>query len=110
MCLTFFCLEPDTCPNIKLILGFNREEQTKRNTLKLNPYEEDKNIYAGRDIISGGTWLGVNIETGLLVILTNYDLEIFRYGLSRGQLVYNFLKTSFIPLDKRSQTDKIIKE
>ena len=53
-------------------MGFNREEQSARETLPLGPFQEDKNIYAGRDIISGGTWLGLNIETGILVILTNF--------------------------------------
>ena len=72
MCLTLFCLDPNSNSKVKLILGFNREEQTKRETIPLGPFEEDKNIYAGRDIISGGTWLGLNIETGILVILTNF--------------------------------------
>ena len=61
MCITLFCLEPTSNPHIKLVLGFNREEQTKRNTLRLHQFENDKNIYAGKDLISGGTWLGINI-------------------------------------------------
>jgi len=40
------------------------------------PFPEDTNIYAGKDSISGGTWLGVNIKTGIMVILTNYDLLV----------------------------------
>lgn len=51
------------------------------------------NIYAGRDKVSGGTWLGINISTGIMVILTNYDLEEHRIGKSRGKLVHSFLKT-----------------
>jgi hypothetical protein len=42
--------------------------------------------------------LGINIQTGIMVILTNYDLEHMRFGRSRGQLVYGFLKTQFVPL------------
>ena len=61
MCITFFCLEPPSNKDILMILGFNREEQTERKTLPLHPLEDDKNIYGGKDIISGGTWLGVNI-------------------------------------------------
>lgn len=57
----------------------------------MGPYEEDPNIYAGRDIKSTGTWLGVNIKTAIMVILTNYDLPAFRPGKSRGQLVKSFL-------------------
>ena len=52
----------------------------------MGPYEDDPNIYAGRDSKSKGTWLGVNIKTALMVILTNYDLPEFRPGKSRGQL------------------------
>ena len=33
MCLTFFCNQPQNIPNIKFIIGFNREEQTLRKTL-----------------------------------------------------------------------------
>jgi uncharacterized protein with NRDE domain len=98
MCITFFCLEPSTHSKIKLVLGFNRDERTHRDAIKLHQFEEDQNIYAGKDILSGGTWLGINIQTGIMVILTNYDLEHMRFGRSRGQLVYGFLKTQFVPL------------
>jgi uncharacterized protein with NRDE domain len=57
----------------------------------MGPYKEDSYIYAGRDMKSTGTWLGVNIKTGIMVILTNYDLPVFRPGKSRGQLVKSFL-------------------
>lgn len=63
----------------------------------MGPYDEDPNIYAGRDIKSTGTWLGVNIKTAIMVVLTNYDFPAFRPGKSRGQLVKSFLETSFIP-------------
>lgn len=59
----------------------------------MGPFADDQNIYAGKDKISGGTWLGVNIKTGIMVILTNYDLIVQRYGKSRGRLVMSFLKT-----------------
>jgi uncharacterized protein with NRDE domain len=102
MCITFFCVEPSSNKAIKIILGFNREEQTDRKTLRLHQYEDDKNIYAGRDIISGGTWLGINIETGILVFLTNFDIETIRYGFSRGKLVYSFLKSEFVSPENRN--------
>jgi uncharacterized protein with NRDE domain len=61
MCLTFFCLHPHNHTQLKFIMGFNREEQTHRQTLKFAQFKEDNNIYGGRDLKSGGTWLGVNI-------------------------------------------------
>lgn len=54
-------------------MAFNRDEQSLRETLPLGPFTEDPNILAGRDIISKGTWLGINIKFGVIVILTNYD-------------------------------------
>ena len=64
--------------------------------MPFGPFDEDKNIFAGKDMISGGTWLGINIVTGIMVILTNYDLDKERYGFSRGQLVHSFLETQFV--------------
>lgn len=78
---------------IKFVLSFNRDEQSYRQTLKMGPFAQDPNIYAGRDLKSTGTWLGINIKTGIMVILTNYDLPVFRPGKSRGQLVKSFLLT-----------------
>lgn len=62
---------------------------------------------------SGGTWLGLNIKTGLLVFLTNYDLpnKAVRMGLSRGKLVYHFLSTSFVPEGLDSEkVDDLVRE
>ena len=112
MCLTFFCSRPSNNKKIKFIIGFNREEQSLRETRKFGQFEEDPNVYGGRDIKSGGTWLGLNIKTGLLVFLTNYDLpdKAVRMGLSRGKLVYRFLSTSFIPEGLESnKVDDLIK-
>lgn len=82
---------------IKFIIAFNRDEQTERKTLKMGPFEGDPYIYAGRDAKSTGTWLGINVKTGIMVVLTNYDLPQFRAGKSRGQLVQSFLSTASIP-------------
>lgn len=37
--------------------------------------------------------MGVNVKAGIMVVLTNYDLLVERYGKSRGKLVKNFLST-----------------
>lgn len=113
MCLTFFCSRPSNNSKVKFIIGFNREEQSLRETVKFGQYEEDANIYGGRDVKSGGTWLGLNIKTGLLVFLTNYDLpnKAVRMGLSRGKLVYRFLSTSFVPEGfEAEKVDELVRE
>jgi uncharacterized protein with NRDE domain len=62
-----------------------------RQTLPFGSFEDDKNIYAGKDIVSGGSWLGINRKTGIVVILTNYRLMRPRLAKSRGLLVKYFL-------------------
>lgn len=37
--------------------------------------------------------MGVNVKAGIMVVLTNYDLVVERYGKSRGKLVKSFLST-----------------
>ena len=78
----------------------------------MGPFEEDSNIYAGRDTKSTGTWLGINIKTAIMVVLTNYDLPQFRPGKSRGKLVQFFLSTASIPqelLNSPKEIDNLIK-
>jgi uncharacterized protein with NRDE domain len=73
----------------------------------LAQFSEDPNIYGGRDLLSGGTWLGVNKKTGLLVFLTNFFVlpPYSRQGVSRGKIVSHFLNTSLVPLEKYLETD-----
>lgn len=92
MCLTYFTVFSKAKPR-KFVVAFNREEQCQRETLAFAPYAEDPNIMAGRDMISKGTWLGINIKVGLIVFLTNYDDMVRKVGRSRGQLVYSLLST-----------------
>lgn len=93
MCLTFFFLgQHPQCHNA-YVMCFNRDEKVDRPTLPFAAFQEDPNIFAGRDLISKGTWLGVNIKTGIFVWLTNYDLPEIRVGRSRGKLVYSFLSS-----------------
>lgn len=113
MCVTLFCSQPHTDPRIKFILGFNREEHSMRPTLPLGEFSEDPNIIGGRDIKSGGTWLGVNVATGLLVFLTNYSmvLSMKRRRKSRGQLVRRLLSTNFLtPGMSEPEVDHLIEE
>lgn len=66
-----------------------------RETLPFGPFQNDLNIYAGKDLISGGSWMGINISTGIMVILTNYVDCSLRIGESRGTLVKKFLNSNF---------------
>ena len=92
------------------MFSFNREEQTDRKTVPFHSFEDDPNIYAGRDMVSGGTWLGFNKLTGIMVVLTNYWMQEHRMLKSRGMLVHSFLKTSFIAIEDLPKLDEIVYE
>jgi uncharacterized protein with NRDE domain len=64
-------------------------------------------VYAGRDILSGGSWLGINIKTGIMVILTNYRQFKVRVGKSRGLLVKYFLSTNYLDADQKYTPEEV---
>lgn len=100
MCITFFYLN-DVNPkqharHIRFVIAFNRDENENRPTLSFEQWSDDPNVYSGRDLKSGGTWIGVNVSTGLMVILTNYRLIIKRSAKSRGLLTKLFISSSYV--------------
>jgi uncharacterized protein with NRDE domain len=78
----------------QLVLAGNRDEFHARPSAPLARWHgEDSHIIGGRDLQSGGTWLGVS-EHGRLAVVTN-----IRTGqlpdpakLSRGKLIAGFLR------------------
>lgn len=80
-------------PNFPLILLANRDEFYDRPTQAAHTWEDFPEIFAGRDLIGGGTWLGVN-KAGKFAAVTNYrDPNAPQGMLSRGLLTADFLKT-----------------
>lgn len=115
MCITFFYLDPNPTGKLpfKLILAFNRDELASRPTDELAFWKDDPNILAGRDVVAFGTWLGVNIKTGNIAILTNIKRPLWKrvfvrnQGIfSRGRLTSSFLKSDFFK--KRTLSSKDI--
>lgn len=81
-------------PRYRLILATNRDEYYQRPTAPAHFWEEAQQIFAGRDLVHGGTWLGVT-STGRIAALTNYrdPSDPHRHGpSSRGRLVSAFLE------------------
>ncbi|SEQ70678.1 NRDE family protein [Sphingobium sp. YR768] len=82
----------DTHPRWPLVLIGNRDEYHARPTAPLAHWADRKGVIAGRDLRSGGTWLGVS-EEGRAAIVTN----LRGYGgpdpdrASRGALVTDLL-------------------
>jgi uncharacterized protein with NRDE domain len=90
MCLILFSL--DNHPGFRLILGANRDEFYNRPTQPLSAWPEAPEVYGGRDLKEGGTWLGVS-RRGRLAALTNYrdPAHHIAQAPSRGQLTRRFL-------------------
>ncbi|MEP7221409.1 MAG: NRDE family protein [Novosphingobium sp.] len=82
----------DAHPRWQLIVAANRDEFHDRPAAPLARWEAESGVIAGRDLRSGGTWLGVS-EHGRLVLVTNYRVEGFPQPErpSRGALVTGLL-------------------
>ncbi|MCV4284057.1 NRDE family protein [Pseudomonas capsici] len=90
MCLIVFAWRPST-PQ-PLIVAANRDEFYARPTLPLAQWPDHPDVYAGRDLEAGGTWMGIGAE-GRFAALTNIRDPNQPLGLrSRGELVARFLK------------------
>lgn len=81
-------------PQTNLVVLANRDEFYERPTKNAEWWNESPNIFAGKDLKAGGTWLGVN-EYGKFGALTNYrDPSKFNpQAASRGSLVIKYLKS-----------------
>ncbi len=78
-------------PKYKLILAANRDEFYDRPTAVADYWEDSPSVLAGRDLVHGGTWLGVT-KNGRFACVTNYRDPNQKSGrLSRGNLVKDFL-------------------
>lgn len=57
-------------PSYPLVVAANRDEDRARASRAPFRWPEEPTLWAGRDEVAGGTWLGVN-DAGLLVGITN---------------------------------------
>lgn len=98
MCLIHFHLQDH--PNYKLIVAANRDESYDRPTEKAHYWPDTPSLLAGRDMLQGGTWLGITKE-GRFAALTNIrDLSLEgKDKKSRGHIVREFLSTTISPSD-----------
>ena len=92
MCVVALAI--DAHPKWRIILAANRDELHTRPSAPLARWEgAESHIIAGRDLVSGGTWLGVS-ETGRLAVVTNIrtDASPDPTKASRGDLVADYLR------------------
>lgn len=98
MCVVAIGLEAH--PRWQLVVAGNRDEFHSRASAPLVRWDDGSGIIAGRDLVSGGSWLGVS-ETGRLAVVTNIrnadgpDPN----KLSRGALVADWLAHGAVPDD-----------
>lgn len=97
MCVVALALNAH--PKWRIILAGNRDELHTRPSAALARWKgTDSSIIAGRDLVSGGTWLGAS-ETGRLAVVTNIRTGALPDPdkLSRGDLVANYLRGNGTP-------------
>lgn len=76
-----------------LIIAANRDEFFERPTSPAGFWDDYPQIYAGRDLVANGTWLGIT-KSGRFAAVTNYrDPKQPKGVRSRGDLVADFLKS-----------------
>jgi uncharacterized protein with NRDE domain len=85
-------------PDYPLVVAANRDEFFSRRTAAADFWDDAPEVLAGRDLESGGTWLGIT-RTGRFAALTNYrDPSRNKPGApSRGELVSRFLTGNMAP-------------
>jgi uncharacterized protein with NRDE domain len=106
VCLILFAYRHHaSCP---LVLAANRDEFYERPSAAARFWEEAPDILAGKDLLGGGTWIGIRRD-GRLAAITNYRApRHFRNGApSRGDLVRTFLtgKEDFPSFRERVRRD-----
>ena len=96
MCLIAFAWRAH--PDYPLVLVANRDEYYARPAQAAHFWPDRPNIFAGRDLEAGGSWLGVT-RSGRVAALTNYrDPASHRAdAASRGSLVSEYLSLENSP-------------
>ena len=98
MCLIAFAWKAHA--RYRLVVAANRDELHARPTAPAAFWADAPQVYAGRDLQDGGTWMGIT-GSGRFAALTNFrDPNEFKAGApSRGNLVSNFLREETLPHD-----------
>ncbi|MCD2317642.1 NRDE family protein [Sphingomonas sp. IC-11] len=86
-------------PRWQLVVAANRDEFHARPSAPIARWEDAPHVLGGRDLVSGGGWLGVS-EQGRFAVVTN--VAGFPRGdasPSRGALVADYLRDGALPAD-----------
>jgi uncharacterized protein with NRDE domain len=93
MCLILFAYQHH--PDYPLIVCANRDEFYQRPTQAAHWWPEQPQLFAGKDLQAGGTWMGLSLD-GRFSAVTNYrsNSAIPPQAISRGSLCADFLSTN----------------
>jgi uncharacterized protein with NRDE domain len=95
MCLIVFDWRPDAVDGPLFTLAANRDEFFRRTAEPIHWWQDAPGVLAGRDLVGGGTWLGLSRD-GRFAALTNYRAphEMRADAPTRGTLVSDWLNGS----------------
>ena len=96
-------------PEIPCLIAANRDEFHGRPTAAAHWWTDRSDILAGRDLLAGGTWIGIT-RSGRFAAVTNYrDPANGRADApSRGSLVRSFLESSASVAEGLAKTAGVI--
>lgn len=85
-------------PRYSLIVAGNRDELHSRGAAPADWWNDHPHCYGGRDLVAGGSWLGVS-RHGRVAVVTNYPGRetVGPDAPSRGQLVVDFVRGAQTP-------------
>jgi uncharacterized protein with NRDE domain len=98
MCLILFSNKQSS--GYRLVLAANRDEYYNRATARLDFWKDKPDILAGRDLVSGGTWLGIT-KTGRFAAVTSFRTAspLKTTARSRGLVVSDYLESMQTPAE-----------
>ena len=74
------------------IFAGNRDEYHARSSAAAGWWDDQPAILGGRDLVAGGSWLGINKKGRVAVVTNRPDLQAPEQdALSRGELVSGWL-------------------
>ena len=88
MCI--MCVAVHAHDDFSFILAHNRDEFFSREATPAHTSADG--ILSAIDVLSGGTWMGLNVETGGIAALTNVRCPVQPSSRSRGELVTRVLR------------------
>ncbi|OZI29844.1 hypothetical protein CAL29_17215 [Bordetella genomosp. 10] len=105
MCLAVLALHE--LPHLPVLIAANRDEYHARPTAAAAPWDDGSGIVAGRDLKSGGTWMGMT-RGGRYALVTNFrdPMRVLPDAPSRGDLVGDFLRGGETPAAYAARVDE----